>query len=277
MRADSGQGTEASTELDHCTRVPNCPRIIKQGNLKELGKRRNNRAILAIMAPPVTLQPYQVEDLQRIRDLGPETMRAVVSQLAKVPLVPMPPGKLFETLAGILAENKDAANCLMRETLTLQTWIRHAGWTAHDTVEGIRHALKADFSWTDHDIERWQAIAPAFGELLALPLVHLVASSIDLSYEYANLWQDARILTDIRPIFNPDASEVQGAVVSHALRLQFVSADGSREFHVAMDEADIRALAAQCDRALRKARIARDLMNSKAKVPTLIAGESENA
>jgi hypothetical protein len=156
-------------------------------------------------------------------------------------------------------------------------FIRQGGLTVEETLEGLRHTLKGDFSWTDADIENWQPVAPIFGELFSLPIVHLVASSIDLSYEYSNLWQGARILTDVRPIFSKDATSIEGAVVSHTLRLYFVSSDGRHELHVAMDESDVQALVEQCERAIQKARTARDLMTDKAKVPTLISGEINNA
>jgi hypothetical protein len=229
------------------------------------------------MATTRVLQESQREDFQVVRDLGPETLQRVVGRLRQLEPAPVRPDQLGHAIAEVLGGNTDAAESVVRQALMIYGWIRPGGLQVAEVQEGIRDALKADFNWTDQEIEKWQRIEPALGDLLSLPILRLVASSIDLSYEYANLWRGARILTDIRPIFNEEATAIDGAVVSHTFRLLFEGLDGRHELNVAMDESDIKKLAEQCDRALRKGQTARALMRDNAKVPTMISGESDNA
>ena len=103
------------------------------------------------------------------------------------------------------------------------------------------------------------------------------STTLDLMYEYENLLQSARVVTDIRPVFSQDATWIEGSVVSHTLRLRYDSTEGDHSISIAVDESDIRELERQCRRALLKAQTARTLMVEQAKVPTVISGDGSNA
>jgi hypothetical protein len=77
-------------------------------------------------------------------------------------------------------------------------------------------------------------------------------------------------------VFSRDAAKIEGAVVSSTLYLRFENIEGGRELSIAMDESDVKELMKQCERALRKASTARNLMDSVAKVPTIITGEENH-
>lgn len=229
------------------------------------------------MAIPIRLDPHQLEDLKVILELGPEKLRDVVERVRRLKSAPISPDKLFGAVADVLGERKDAAESLVREALTLYRWIRQGGCTVQQLFEGIRDNIQADSDWTKGQLEKWGNVEAHFGEFLSLPIIRLVASAIDLSYEYANLFLGARILTDIRPIFDNDAAAIEGAVVSYTLRLRFGSSEGHHELNIAMDHSDIKDLAVQCDRAIRKAKTARDLMQDAARIPTVISGGGDDA
>lgn len=221
------------------------------------------------------LDKFQRDDFRVIADLGPDSLQAVVERLRQLELVPVRPDKLHEAAAAALGDSHAAAEAIIREALMIYGWIRRSELDISEANELLTEAIQANS--TDEEFERWESVEELFAELLALPILRLVAIATDLSYEYTNLWAGARIITDIRPIFSHDATDVDGAVVSHSFRLRFESMDGRHELNIAMDESDIRELARQCDRALRKAHTARTLMADRAKVPTLIAGEHVDA
>jgi hypothetical protein len=223
------------------------------------------------------LQPEQLDDFLTIRELDLTKLQAAVERLRQAKPVPMRGDKLASVLAEGLAEERGAADSIARQALMLYSGILFGGLTVEQVQAVIREEVKTVFEWKDKDIEKWQQIEPALGELLSLPALRLAANVINLSQEYTNLWRASRIFTDIRPIFSEDAATIDGAIVSHAFRLHYQSVDGAHELNLAMGEADIRALTEQCERALQKAQTARSLMRDNAKVPTIISGESENA
>ena len=78
------------------------------------------------------------------------------------------------------------------------------GVSSHDTVRAIGDALAA------HDLEKvyssddWEKVAPIFVELLNSEAVRIALKSMNLSYEYSELYIDGKVLTDVRPVFNGD-------------------------------------------------------------------------
>ncbi len=229
------------------------------------------------MADQLQLDESQLDDFKLILELKSESLRAVVDRLRQIDLAPVSPDKLFQAAVEVLGNREDVADSLVRQALTLCGWMRQAGVAVAEVPESLRDSLTAALQWGKQDLDKWGQIEPGLIEMLSLPILRLASSAIDLSFEYTNLWMEARILTDIRPVFTEDATEIEGAVVSHAFRLRYSSMEGPHELNIAMDEGDIIQLIEQCDRAIRKARTARALMSDRAHVPTAISGEVDDA
>jgi hypothetical protein len=191
----------------------------------------------------------------------------------------MRPKELHREITQVLgADKSDAANRIMRPLLALQAILRLRRLPPEEAIEAVRHALEsASPPWETAQLDRWRQVEPAFKQLLTAPAVRLVSITLELMYEHENLLQSARVVTDIRPVFSEDASHIEGSVVSHTLRLRYDSTEGDHSISVAMDEADIRELKRQCERALLKAQTARALMTEKSEVPTVISGDSSDA
>ena len=118
-------------------------------------------------------------------------------------------------------------------------------------------------------------IREPFKDLLSLDNVKIVAKALDLHYDYANLFQSARVVTDIRPLFDDDGTKIKAAVVSFTLRLYFDNREGDHSLSLALDEADVQELMKQCERALVKAKTAKSLMERN-RMPILVAGDDSD-
>jgi hypothetical protein len=230
------------------------------------------------MPPQLRLHPGQLTDLAEIRDTSPELLRAIAERFRTVSPRPMRPMELHREISQALGDKPDAAHRILRTLLSLQAIIRQRRLTADEVVEAVRQGLEAsDPRWEAAEMERWRSVEPSFKELLVAPVVRLVSATLDLMYEYQNLLQSARVITDIRPVFSEDAARIEGSVVSHTLRIRYDSTEGDHSISIAMDESDIRELQKQCQRALLKAQTARSLMVQQANVPTVISGDGSNA
>ncbi len=95
-------------------------------------------------------------------------------------------------------------------------------------------------------------------ELLALyskehPIV-LSIKAEKLSYLHENLYQDAEIITDARPVFGSDGASIVEFIVTHSLVLRHYSFGSSpKRVHFSMDAADVSHLKEACERAETKA------------------------
>ena len=127
------------------------------------------------------------------------------------------------------------------------------------TVGGLDHViellLKRLTPERAQDVERNQANIKKLLELYSKD--HPVAISIKaekLSYLHENLYQDAEIITDARPIFDADGTNVVEFIIMHSLVLNHYSyGSGAKRVHFAMDAADVLRLREACDRAVTKA------------------------
>lgn len=93
--------------------------------------------------------------------------------------------------------------------------------------------------------------------------VRTTVKALDVAYEYANLLQSSRIMTDVRPVFNEDGDAIEGAVVAFTLRMNLLNAGHSQSLSIALDALDLRLLLEQCERALQKAETARNHFSSR--------------
>ena len=113
-------------------------------------------------------------------------------------------------------------------------------------------------------------------DLLANPRFNYLAKALELRYDYANLLESSRMITDLRPVYNEDANQIEGVVVSFTLRLEFIDIDGRHGMSIALDESDVRTLLWECERAIQKARTAKARMD-QAQISASISGEKSDA
>jgi hypothetical protein len=91
--------------------------------------------------------------------------------------------------------------------------------------------------------------------LLSLDVFNLIeAKAKELQQEAQRLLLDARILTDIRPVFGESIGENPTAfILTHTLKLHYHEGGEHREFFVALDGEDIDLLKEISERAQKKA------------------------
>lgn len=82
-----------------------------------------------------------------------------------------------------------------------------------------------------------------------------------LTYLHENLYQDAEIITDARPVFTADGGYIVEMVITHSLVLSsYRRGVRSERSHFAMDAADVLRLRDLCDRAIKKANVLKDAL-----------------
>jgi hypothetical protein len=210
------------------------------------------------MAIQIQLNKSQLVDLKAILDLGPEVVGRVVHRIEQLEPAPLAPAEL-QTAIREVVENQSAADSILKQALSLASLQRRRKLDAGEVIAGIRHGLRTTASpWDSAMLERWGAIEPSFRALISSSKVQTTAKALDLSYDYANLLQTTRIVTDIRPVFDNDVTRIDGAVISFTLRLNYDNVEGSHSLSIAMNQADVESLRQQCEKALKKSALARD-------------------
>ena len=88
----------------------------------------------------------------------------------------------------------------------------------------------------------------------------LTAKALDILTDAQHLFYTAKILTDIRPVFNEEGKVIEAAVIVHNLLIHYGDAGDHKNFFVHMDTDDIKQLRAVLDRADQKAKALQALL-----------------
>ncbi len=72
----------------------------------------------------------------------------------------------------------------------------------------------------------------------------------ELIFSYQNIFTDARIVTELRPVFNKEGDKIVHGVVLHSLMLEYSdSKGGNTRLQLGLDAADVVLLKRLCERA----------------------------
>jgi hypothetical protein len=215
------------------------------------------------MTIQINLNKSQIADLKAILELGPQLLGKVVDRIDQLEPAPLAPAELQSAIQEVVPGDATVVDGILRQALSLTSLQRRRKLETDAVLGGVRSGLKtADPPWDGPAIERWRELEPAFRRLISSKKIETTAKVLDLSYDYANLLQATRIVTDIRPVFDNDVTKIDGAVVSFTLRLSYDNSEGNHSLSIAMNQEDIKILKDQCDRALKKGALARDTISS---------------
>jgi len=101
--------------------------------------------------------------------------------------------------------------------------------------------------------ERESSLRNRLSVLLALDnSLGVTAKAMDAMTEHERIFRDARILSDLRPIFTGEGTTTPAAVIIHNLQISFHINGQHQEIYVALDTNDLGKLREVVDRAERK-------------------------
>ncbi len=109
--------------------------------------------------------------------------------------------------------------------------------------------------------------------LLGIDSLDATSKALDVLLEHEHTLHDVRIMTDVRPVFGQNADEPPiGTMVVHMLKISYHDeSEEVKEFYVALDAGDTRALSAELERADQKAESLKRMLGPTG-VPYIDAG-----
>ena len=223
------------------------------------------------------LPPKVVKALADFRDMDPAVRSSTVERIRSVGVTP-DDSEFERSLKEELSSEQ--ATDLLRLFVFLGSVGRVTDLEPPKLVEEISASIKAlppERKWGSQELKKWQNAAPDLQALLTLENVQVLAKAIDLTYhEYANVLQSVRIITDIRPIFDKSGEKLLTAIISQTLRIHYRTDEGNHSVSISLDQEDIDGLAKSCDRAVKKAKAAKALVEQSG-LKAAIAGVTVDA
>jgi hypothetical protein len=221
------------------------------------------------MATPVSIPRQYENGFAKIHRLSDEAVRELASALEEAPLTVND-----STLAKAVASQTNAVTPsdvaeIIPALVSLASLREVSGASVSDVAEGVAVAMEAatveEFRLPQEDHASFR---DRLTTLLGVDSLMVVARAGNILLEQEHYMRQARILTDIRPVFereDPEASP-KGAVIVHTLKIGYFADNEYREFFVALDASHVSELANQLERANSKAESLRSVLE-RARVP----------
>lgn len=204
--------------------------------------------------------------------LDPSAVERLLEELSKAPMV-LRPAALATNLSGPLIGSIDADDLeeIIQALVSLyyiEEDFERKDEFAEEIVEAIEESDSEILSLPENDRERFKQ---QLIEFLDIDSLRTASKALFLLHEYERVFCDARVMTDIRPIFgaNPDESP-KAALIVHTLKLNYHDATGLKEFYISMDSDEMDELMFALDRADQKAKSLRTVLDA-AKLPRIDA------
>jgi len=136
-------------------------------------------------------------------------------------------------------------------------------------------AVSADNAFDSDMKKAFASIESHLADLADHPLIAGLAKALTLASDSEKTFSDARVITDVRPVFSSERDRIVGAVVTNTLRVDYVEYPFPRTIALTIDTRDLRQLQQAAERALKKSEVARDFMKI-AKTPVTVTGDNRD-
>jgi hypothetical protein len=114
--------------------------------------------------------------------------------------------------------------------------------------------------------QKKEAIGRAIEEYTRDNAVSLSYKAQRLTYMRENIYQQAEVITDARPVFDEKGEEIVEYLISHYLVVTYFRHGRAEVVHLAMDAADVLKLRKTCDCAVIKAKALKSELGDRARV-----------
>lgn len=197
--------------------------------------------------------------LLKLVKLSDEDVARLCSTLETVPVHPFRGEAVTTQISQVVgipsSEARDSAAILLSLYFTLAQTKESLSSFAKTIIDAL-----VDSAPTSEGLEaeRWTS---NLVKLLGVRSLYVRQNALSLLYENENLFTNARILTDLRPVFHESKSEQaavenpSGFLLTHTLKIGYQNINGDGEIFIALDSDDLETLLAAIGRAKDKAAI----------------------
>lgn len=198
-------------------------------------------------------EPYR-SGIAKIKTLSGSDVDAISNALSRCPLSGGLKGMISTVQEQAPGIKPDDAEDIVRALYSLYAYRADSETDLADfTPELIKAMRRGGKDLVLSDEEK-----PSFHEkitkLLGIGAVGLAAKAERLRTDYANTFHDAKIMTDIRPVFADPGEKPLGAAITHTLKIEYHNGGEHKHFYVSLDANDLELLRKAAERAELKSK-----------------------
>jgi hypothetical protein len=218
----------------------------------------------------IRLSKPQADDISFICSFGVGLLSEVAAAIEALPPT-MKKGKVQEAISAVAGGDK--AERIRRIIFSLATVHRRN----FDDASSLLDSVSVPPEWGEQQRQKWRECKPSFARLLSAKSIVLAAKATDLSFDVERFCVGARIITDIRPVFDEQRSSIVGSTIRQTLRLEYMSIDGTvTSVSIGLDANDISRIRRACEEAMRKVSVVTETLQRAGITELLIPGKGDD-
>lgn len=225
------------------------------------------------MATSFTIPDRAYEGFSDLIEIGPEKLERMVNEVANCDLTFDTAG-LARRLSKAIAFSQERIEWAIHTVLIPLNSLRKAFRVSPKEFLQLLGKLIAsqNAEWYNKNGERWINIAPKVEPFLT-PNGYFgqLSKTFQLLASRPTVARNLRILTELRPVFDDELSSTKAMVLTSTLVVEYEEGDDAKSLHLTVDQADLRMLQEQLDRAEKKVQLLEEQAR-KLGVPFLVAG-----
>lgn len=219
---------------------------------------------------PITRIPDRYSlGFEKIKHLSVADTDALASALKNAPISGGLKGLISAVREHISILTADDAEAIVRSLYSLYVFRTDSEVppteVVSELISAMRGAGKPSLALSEEDRVRFER---NMNVLLSIDTMAVTTKVGEIKSDYLNTFYDARILSDIRPIFGKPNESPVGAAITHTLKIEYHREGDHKEFYVALDSEDLQRMKAVLERADAKATSLRLFLKS-AGIPDL--------
>lgn len=223
------------------------------------------------MARPLNIPRRYQDGLVLIRDCNEEAFAELFAALQDIPLTTNEDRVSSFVSGKVTTIPEDHIDLMIPALFSLYSLRNVTGYDVEEVGEGVVLGVEAGLS-ESADSPKREDFKARLLSLLDIEVLDTVVRAGNLLFENEHSLQQVRIISNVRPVFDPDepGNLPRGAIVVHELKLSYYSDNELKDFFVSFDNSDIDSLRNHIDRAADKAKSLK-LMLDKSGTPHIDA------
>lgn len=229
------------------------------------------------MAAPFFIPENAYEGFQALIEIGDEKL-ALLNEHVQNKRLTLDAERLLSEMAKATGATEDALGLAMDNILIplsgLRGDLRMASTDFVDLLTELIEKQKTD--WYEENHAEWERVSPSLAPLIGPDSYFAqLNKAYRLVANRPSIVETARILTELRPVYDDEATKVKAYLITSTLAVRYREFGEQKRLHLTVDRQDLGRFREQVDRALRKIELL-ERQVALLEVPSLVAGDERD-
>jgi hypothetical protein len=216
---------------------------------------------MAIPHFAINIGTRQFQDIQIVSEISDAEHQSLVDHLDALGNQLVDPESLIDEFGKFLSNAR--ARAFYTLSLGLTTLGRHRDASAEEIISGVERGLeRAQPDWLKDNAERWGVLKSRLHQILESEVIYIASKALDLSTEYGAIFENAWIVSDVRPVFRRDYEDVAGSILSTILTIDYSERGERKNISLLVSADDLASISQEVEKARGKIDVLRRILNA---------------